>query len=91
MKQPIPVPEPVRVLRVGIPGYRLLYALYESNCPNGDCSYSVTVTITDGRYCETASAPDLTRSPEEAERLFSLLFRGTVTPCGLKDVLEEVL
>ena len=91
MKQPIPFPKPVRVLRAGIPGYRLLYALYGSKCPNGDFSYSVTVTITDGENCETAAASDLTRSPEEAVRLFSLLSRGTVTPCALADVLEELL
>ena len=38
-----------------------------------------------------ASAPDLTRSKEEADRLFSLLSAGTVTPCALADVLEELL
>ena len=91
MKQVIPAPKPVRVLRAKTAGYRLLYALYESKRSGGGCSYSVTVTITDGRNCETAAASDLTRSPEEAVRLFMLLFRGTVTPCALADVLEELL
>ena len=91
MKQSELNPTPIRVRSAEIPGYRLLYGLYETPMKSGERSYSVTVAITDGRECMAASAPDLTRSKEEAHRLFSLLSAGTVTPCALADVLEELL
>lgn len=35
--------------------------------------------------------PELSKTPREALRLARMLHRGTVTPCAVRDVLEELL
>lgn len=82
----------VAVRRETLPGFRLVYALYRTKLTRvRGFSYSVTVSVTGAYGSETASVSDLTRSREEAERIFCLLADAAVTPCALKDVLEEEL
>ena len=85
-------PVVLAVRRETLPGLRLVYALYRTKLKNGaGYAYSVTVSVTGTYGSETAAVSDLTRSGEEAERLFRLLADETVTPCALGDVLEEIL
>jgi|GEM_PF-2068219 len=85
-------PEVVAVRKESLPGMSLVYALYGTRLKGlKDVSYSVTVSVTGAYGSETAAVSDLTRSREEADRIFALLADGTVTPCALKDVLEEIL
>ena len=80
------------VRKEALPGYRLVYALYRTKLTKiRGFSYSVTVSVTGAYGSETATVSDLTRSREDAERIFRLLADATVTPCALKDVLEEAL
>ena len=82
----------VAVRKEKLPGFRLVYALYRTRLTGcRGYSYSVTVSVTGIYGSETAAVSDLTRSRREAERLFGLLAEQTVTPCALKDVLEEAL
>ena len=82
----------VSVRKGSLPGMSLVYALYGTRMKGlKDVSYSVTVSVTGAYGSETAAVSDLTRSREEADRIFALLADGTVTPCALKDVLEEIL
>lgn len=75
-----------------IPGFRLVYALYRTGLvTSGGYAYSVTVSISGEYGSETATAADLSRSEEEAQRLFGILADETVTPCALRDVLEELI
>lgn len=85
-------PVVLAVRRETLPGFRLVYVLYRTKLKNGPgYAYSVTVSVTGIYGSETAAVSDLTRSREEAERLFCLLADETVTPCALGDVLEEIL
>ena len=70
----------------------LTYSLYRTEL--GFCrgfSYSLVVTLENGRGGESASASDISRSHAEADRLFRAVADGCVTPCALADVLEELL
>lgn len=74
-----------------IPGYRLVYTLYRTKLKRGRAAFSVSVTISSGEETVRATASDLTRSQEKAEEIFRTLADGSVTPCALTDVLEELL
>ena len=74
-----------------IPGYRLVYVLYRTKLKRGGSAYSVSVTISSGEETVGTTASDLTRSREKAEEIFRALADGSVTPCALTDVLEELL
>ena len=70
----------------------LTYSLYRTElgfCRG--CSYSLVVMLENGRGSESASAFDISRSHVEADRIFSAVADGCVTPCALADVLEELL
>ncbi len=53
--------------------------------------YSVTVSIRKGSYVEEQTAYDVSRKKEKAVEIFELLYRNTVTPCTLIDVLTDIL
>ena len=85
-------PVVLAVRRETLPGFRLVYVLYRTKLKSdAGYAYSVTLSITGEYGSETAAVSDLTRSREEAERLFGLLADEKVTPCAVGDVLEEIL
>ena len=52
-------------------------------------SYGIRLTLP--HTGEQAEIPDLTIRPERIEALAGLLLRGGVTPCALRDVVEDWL
>ena len=58
-----------------------------------DCSFfSIAVTMfRDGLPDDMRFVEDFTRTPETAQSLFRQITDGTVTPCTLCDVLEDLL
>ena len=81
----------VSVRRAAVPGYSIMYILYRTKRKSGGASYSLTVTISSGTETASASAADISRSRERADEIFNAAADGKVTPCALKDVLEELL
>ena len=69
----------------------LEYRLIGTMLRDGGKSFSVAVSLKTKNGTETALASDLARSVSRARRIFFRLYRGTVTPCALGDVLEELL
>lgn len=54
--------------------------------------FSIAVTLfRDGDADDMRLIEDFTRDPETAQSLFRLITDGTVTPCALCDVLEDLL
>lgn len=73
----------------------LLYRLTEeedNNFPEYRIAYSITVTKIDcgGKRREIKYISDIARHKSEAQRIFSLISRGRVTPMCLEEVLEEI-
>lgn len=90
-RPPSPPAERVALRRAALAGYRLEYALTRTPLKNGGASYSVTVTISGKGPSQTAAVLDIARSHGRASALFSALVNARVTPCALRDVLEELL
>ncbi len=69
----------------------LVYSLLRSKTSEASL-YSVGVTLydRDGQN-DAALVTDVTGNDEEAAALFQKLVDGTVTPCTLTDVLEDLL
>ncbi|MBO5274458.1 MAG: hypothetical protein J6I45_07585 [Clostridia bacterium] len=53
--------------------------------------YSLYVTLEQGSHCESDFIFDITSSREATQCLLDLLSRNTVTPCTLREVLDEIL
>ena len=55
--------------------------------------YGVRVLRCDAQGCrvEQASCPHMTSHLAEAESILSLLIRGSVPPCTLREILEDLL
>ena len=83
--------KPVARRRAVLAGYRLVYALYRTRMKSGGFSYSLTVTVRGTGSPETAAVSDIARSRAAAAVLFDRIADARVTPCALKDVLEELL
>ncbi len=73
----------------------LLYRLSEEedrSFPAFSTAYAITVTKIDcgGRRREIKYISDISRNRSEAERIFSMISRGRVTPMCLEEVLDEI-
>ena len=69
----------------------LVSALLKTTGENG-IFYSILVTLAmPGDAGDSCLAEDVSRCRSSAEALFARLVEGTVTPCTLKDVLEDLL
>ena len=53
--------------------------------------FGLEVRMRRGKERCRACLPELSQTPREALRLCRILHRGTVTPCAVRDVLEELL
>jgi hypothetical protein len=53
--------------------------------------FGLEVRMRRGQERCRACLPELSPTPREALRLGRTLHRGTVTPCAVRDVLEELL
>lgn len=53
--------------------------------------FGLEVRMRRGKERCRACLPELSPTPREALRLGRMLHRGTVTPCAVRDVLEELL
>lgn len=73
-------------------GYTITYRLSET-MGEGKCRtiYSVSVSIRKDSYFDEKTAYDITRIRQKALWIFDMLWKNTVTPCTLTDVLEELL
>ena len=71
-------------------GYRLSYRLEEILLRRGK-SYDIAVRIESEEGAEAKTIHDVSRDRTEAERLFRAVADGLVTPCTLRDVLEDLL
>lgn len=75
----------------------LLYRLIEDrlNCKSTlfGSVYSISVTKIDcgGKRREVKRVYDVTRNETEAERIFSMVSRGRVTPCCLLETIEDLI
>ena len=70
--------------------FRLRYSLFRTGS-GARAVYSLSVLLEAPEGDEGAEILDLTRDPFEANRLFDLVSGGGVTPCTLRDVLEDLL
>lgn len=58
----------------------------------GNCqSYGAEIVLERGQERESAAARNLTTSPQRIERFLALLYRNSVTPCALPEILHDVL
>ncbi len=80
----------VRTASAEAGGYRLRYSLFRTGSGTR-AVYSLSVLLESSDGDERADIPDLTRDLSEANRLFDLVSGGRVTPCTLRDVLEDLL
>ena len=53
--------------------------------------FGLEVRMRRGKERCRACLPEFSQTPREALRLGRMLHRGTVTPCAVRDVLEELL
>jgi hypothetical protein len=71
------------------------YEIYNSGKARAEtvrgAGYGIRITKAEGAAFEEISAPDITVEQTRARRLIRLLADNDVTPCGLPDVLEELL
>lgn len=70
---------------------KLTYTLLEDFLPNGDRYYSMSISLEGSAGTEKCSVRDITGNRQFAIRLFQMICRGTVTPCTLTEVLEDLL
>ena len=68
------------------------YLLWEERTTEGYIAYGLEIRLftREGKW-ETAQVADVTASRELAVRLYQALWRGGVTPCTLRDVVEDFL
>ena len=71
-------------------GEAVVYILSENTVAR---CYGIAVSKlgADGTATETAYFSDVTVDRNEAERIFDLVRRGTVTPCVLGEVIEDLI
>lgn len=70
----------------------LTYTLFRSaKKASGRYVYSVEISIFDGDNTESNFVFDISRLKGRAKDIFDLLYENCVTPCTLKDVLEDIL
>lgn len=82
----------IRSCSVSVYGMRLDYILHETRIHEEERkSYSISVHKQTPASCEDAFAPDISSIRSRAVDLFNLIVSGTVTPCTLLEVLEDLL
>lgn len=73
-------------------GYTITYRLSETEGEGKyKTIYSVSVSIRKDSYFDEKTAFDITRIRQKALWIFNMLWKNTVTPCTLIEVLEELL
>ena len=77
---------------ININGMTLSYFLYRSQKKsNGRYIYSVCITLSTAEETGSNFVFDITRKRSRADEIFNLICEGTVTPCTLTDILEDIL
>ncbi len=70
----------------------LKYTLFKSTSrTNGRQIFSIEISISSESETESAFAHDITSIPSRALEIYEALYCGTVTPCTINDVLENIL
>lgn len=69
----------------------LEYRLLSSKAASGRDIYSVEIVSELNGTVDYKFAFDITSSFDRSKEIFTLLFKNTVTPCTLFDVLENIL
>ena len=83
------VPELISVCRSNITDLiSAEYCLYRA-LQNDRYSFSIKVTLSDDS--DSAFVQDITSDPVTAHRILSLLVNGTVTPCCVFEVVEDII
>ena len=87
-----PSTRPVRTEIRHLPEGRLLISnLFHTVREDASCFSMAVSLFRDGAPEDMRFIEDFTRDPETAQTLFSKITDGTVTPCTLCDVLEDLL
>ncbi len=82
----------IKSCSVSIYGMRLDYILHETEITEEERkSYSISVQKQTPSSREEAFAPDVSSIRSFAVGLFDRIVAGTVTPCTLTDILEDLL
>jgi len=82
----------IKSCSVSIYGMRLDYILHETEIPTEKRkSYSISVHKQTSSAVEEACAADISSIRSVAVDLFDLIAAGTVTPCTLLDIVEDLL
>lgn len=68
--------------------YRLFRSLRRSS---GRFVYSISVQLSSNGKSESSFVYDITRTRSRADELFTIICNGTVTPCTMSDILEDIL
>ena len=68
-----------------------LYQILVRDVPPPVCCESYGIRITDKDSGESEEGPDITIFPEDIQVLAQMLLQGGVTPCTLRDVVEDWL
>ncbi|MBQ2727081.1 MAG: hypothetical protein IJF78_15360 [Clostridia bacterium] len=83
---------PIKTSSVSICGMHLHYFLYETELPSQNRkSYSIQIRKESFDDSEEAWAYDITSLHPRAVEIYRLIVSGTVTPCTLTDILEDLL
>lgn len=71
---------------------KLTYTLFRSlRKSSGRFVYSLSVKLLSSGTSESSFVYDITRTRSRADELFTIICEGTVTPCTLSDILEDIL
>lgn len=71
---------------------KLTYTLFRSlRKSSGRFVYSLSVQLSSNGKSESSFVYDITRTRSRADELFTIICEGTVTPCTLSDILEDIL
>lgn len=83
---------PIKTSSVSISGMHLHYFLHETDLQSQNRkSYSIQIRKESFHDREEAWAYDITSLHSRAVEIFRLIVGGTVTPCTLTDILEDLL
>ena len=79
------------IQRAGGDSLRCVYEILVCTMPPPLCCESYGIRITVAETGERAEVLNLTVSPKRIEALAALLLQGQVTPCALRDVVDDWL
>lgn len=81
----------IRSCSVNIYGMHLDYILHETAAEDKRPVYSITIRKETASGTEETCAYDISSIRRRAVELFHLVVSGTVTPCTLTDIIEDLL